>query len=132
MYWVYVIQLTNGKKYIGHTNNIERRYQEHLSGRSPYTRQSGVQKIIYVEEYETRSEAMKREKFLKTGRGREWLKHTLTEHSASGRGGFLVGAPDIKGLHRRMCEPFYRQSGRISRIDFIHPVLLHRLLENCF
>jgi len=30
--------------------------------------------LVYYEEYEIKSEAMEREKFLKTGNGREWLR----------------------------------------------------------
>ena len=73
-YWVYVLELMNGRKYIGHTNNLDRRLQEHQTGRSPYTRKNKVTRLLYSEIYDSRSEAMKREKFLKTGNGREWLK----------------------------------------------------------
>ena len=82
MYWIYILRLTNGNNYVGHTNNIERRFQEHLSGQSSYTGKIGVKKIIYTEEFETRSEAMFRERFLKSGKGREWLKQKLAEQSA--------------------------------------------------
>jgi predicted GIY-YIG superfamily endonuclease len=39
-YWVYVIELAlaDGRKYIGHRNNLEHPLQEHRDGRSPYTR----------------------------------------------------------------------------------------------
>jgi predicted GIY-YIG superfamily endonuclease len=33
--------------------------------------------MIYSEQYATRSEAMKRERFLKSGQGREWIKQNL-------------------------------------------------------
>ena len=65
IYWVYVLQLVTGRKYIGHTNNLDRRLQEHLDGMSPYTRRHEVKKLIYYEKYNFRSEAMKRGKFLK-------------------------------------------------------------------
>ena len=82
-YWVYVLELVNGRKYIGHTNNLERRLQEHLTGRSTYTKRNNANKLLYFEKYNSRSEAMKREKFLKSGRGRTWLKHKLEEQSAN-------------------------------------------------
>ena len=80
-YWVYVLELTNGKKYIGHTNNLERRIKEHKNGRSIFTSKYKIAKLLYYENYSTRSEAMKREKFLKTGNGRQWLKQKLLEQS---------------------------------------------------
>jgi predicted GIY-YIG superfamily endonuclease len=33
--------------------------------------------LIYSEEKETRSDAMKREKYLKSGQGREWIKENI-------------------------------------------------------
>ncbi len=86
-YWVYVLELDNGRRYVGHTNNLEKRLYEHKSGRSPFTRKYRVEKLIYSERCESRSEAMKREKFLKSGKGKEWLKQRLVEHSALKIGG---------------------------------------------
>ncbi len=83
-YWVYVLELNNGRRYVGHTNNLERRLYEHRNGRSPFTRKYRVKKLIYFEKYNMRSEAMKREKFLKSGKGREWLNQKLVEQSALG------------------------------------------------
>jgi putative endonuclease len=73
-YWVYVLELMDGRRYIGHTNNLNRRIQVHQMGRSPYTQKNKVKRLLYSESYDSRSEAMKREKFLKTGKGRELLK----------------------------------------------------------
>ncbi len=74
MYYVYVLKNNISKHYVGHTNNIERRIIEHNSGMSPYTKNKGPWEIIYTETYESRGEAMKREKFLKSGKGREFIK----------------------------------------------------------
>ncbi len=83
-YWVYVLELANGRKYVGHTNHLERRINEHREGKSPYTKKHKIKGLIYFEQCSTRSEAMKKEKFLKSGKGREWLKQKLAEQSASG------------------------------------------------
>ena len=81
-YWVYVLELMDGRRYTGHTNNLERRLQEHQTGRSPFTRKTQMKRLLYFEQYDTRSEAMKREKFLKSGNGRAWLQQRLAEQSA--------------------------------------------------
>ncbi|MBN2414044.1 GIY-YIG nuclease family protein [candidate division KSB1 bacterium] len=81
-YFVYVIELTNQQTYRGHTNNLERRIEEHKTGKSPYTRKFKYKKLLYYETCDTRAEAMKREKFLKSGKGREWLRQKLAEQSA--------------------------------------------------
>ena len=104
-YCVYVIELEDGRKYIGQTNNLERRLHEHQNGRSPYTRKHKFKKLLYSEKYNSRSEAMKREKFLKTGKGREWLKQKLAEQSAFLAGFFIFSlkVPDIE--HHLKMKP---------------------------
>ena len=83
-FWVYVLELGDGRRYVGQTNNLARRMAEHRSGRSRFTRKYKIVRLLYSEECETRSAALKREKFLKSGKGREWLKAQLAEQSASG------------------------------------------------
>lgn len=63
----------NNRLYTGSTNNIDRRLLEHNSGKSKYTRSTRPFDLIYTEEFEIRLEARKRELFLKTGKGREFL-----------------------------------------------------------
>ena len=80
MFIVYVLQSqSTGILYIGQTANLDRRLQEHQAGDARYTRGRGPWTPVYKEEYPTRSEAMKREKYLKSGVGREFLKDLLTD-----------------------------------------------------
>jgi putative endonuclease len=73
-YFVYVLKSeSSGKSYVGQTQNLEKRLWAHNNGLSPYTKGRGTWELVYHEEFETRVEAMKREKFLKTGKGREFL-----------------------------------------------------------
>ena len=73
-YFVYVLRSKEGLRYTGQTPDIERRLYEHNSGASHSTKHGNDWKVIHLEEYATRAEAMKREKYLKSGAGREWLK----------------------------------------------------------
>jgi len=66
MYTVYVIEDENSLRYIGQTENIDKRLEEHNSGLSFYTKRGKNWKIIYTEEHSTRSESMRREKYLKS------------------------------------------------------------------
>jgi putative endonuclease len=79
MFFVYVIYSdTIGRKYIGQTEDLERRINEHNNGLlGVYTKNKGPWRLVYFEQYQTRSEAMKREKELKTGKGRDFLKTTI-------------------------------------------------------
>lgn len=79
MYYVYVIKSeSTGKSYIGQTADLDKRLKQHndpLNNMSRYTKQNkGPWKLIYKEEVINRSEALKRERFLKSGKGRDFLK----------------------------------------------------------
>ena len=78
MYTVYVLKsLKNNRLYTGSTNNIERRLKEHNGGHIGYTKFTRPFSLLYREEYPSRSEAYIRERFLKSGKGREFLKKIL-------------------------------------------------------
>ena len=73
-YYVYVIRSKIRKyKYVGITNNVERRISEHNQGKEKTTRSYIPFETILIEVYKTRIEARKREKYLKSGIGKEWL-----------------------------------------------------------
>ncbi len=75
MFWVYVLLNQKGTMYIGQTGDLAKRLADHNSGNTGYTTKiGGPWKLVYKEPHETRSLAMKREKELKTGKGREYLK----------------------------------------------------------
>jgi putative endonuclease len=73
MFSVYVIQSSCGKIYTGHTSDLERRLLEHNAGLCKTTKSSGNWQVIYAEEFVTRGEATKRERWMKTGVGREFI-----------------------------------------------------------
>ena len=75
MFSIYVLKsFKNGKRYVGYTGkSVQERLMEHNSGKSAFTGQNKPFMLIYSEEYQTKTEAMKREKFLKSGQGRKFL-----------------------------------------------------------
>ncbi len=80
--YVYVIQSKkSGRYYIGITNSLDRRLEEHNRGHTKSTRGKGPWEIVYSEEYEEREIALRREKYLKSYRGREELKNKLLSNS---------------------------------------------------
>jgi len=77
MYNIYVIyNAVADKYYVGQTLNVDVRLEQHNNHtfKSYTSRFPGEWKLIYEESVATRSEALKREKGLKTGRGREYIK----------------------------------------------------------
>ena len=67
----------NGKHYIGYTEDLEIRLLSHNLGKVRSTKAHKPYKVIYKEEYIDKTEARKREIFLKSGQGREQLKSKL-------------------------------------------------------
>jgi len=67
----------DGKRYIGVTGHLERRIYEHNSGLVKSTRNRRPLHLVHQEEYKTKTEALKRERFYKSGQGREYLKNIL-------------------------------------------------------
>ena len=66
MFYVYVVHSKKlSQFYIGQTNDLKRRFNEHITGRSTYTKRSDDWELIYYESFRTRSLAMKRERKLK-------------------------------------------------------------------
>jgi len=78
IYYVYALK-SELKKYIyvGLTNNFERRCGQHQELREKTTAPSAPFKTILLEKYPTRVDARKREKYLKSGVGKEFLKNKI-------------------------------------------------------
>ena len=75
MYKVYAIISKNRNYiYVGLTSNLEERIQKHNNGREKTTRAYRPFELIYSENHPTREEARKREKYFKSGVGKEFLK----------------------------------------------------------
>jgi len=80
MHYVYVIQsIRYNNRYIGYTANIVKRLKEHNLGKCRYTKGRKPWTLIYQEQYSSRVDAMKREKFLKSGQGRKYLDIILKD-----------------------------------------------------
>ena len=78
MYFIYVLKSVNyGTRYVGSTENIDKRLIDHNLGRVPYTKGRLPWKLIYQERFDSRGEAIKRERFLKSGQGRKFLDEIL-------------------------------------------------------
>jgi putative endonuclease len=71
-HYLYILRLGDGRLYVGETNNLARRADEH--GHKPSSRTSfihGADGIVYVEEHPNRSAALKREAQLKRWSGQK-------------------------------------------------------------
>jgi putative endonuclease len=66
-YYVYILECSDKSLYTGITNDLERRFHEHFSGKGcRYTKANPAVKVRYHEEYSNRSAALKRESQIKS------------------------------------------------------------------
>jgi len=74
MYYVYVLRnQQNNNRYVGHSKNIQQRLKNHNYGKVKTTKAFKPWHLVHYEKFKTRTEAIARELFLKSGIGREWL-----------------------------------------------------------
>ena len=65
-YFVYIMLCKDGSFYTGYTKDVDERARLHASGKGArYTKAHPPDRVVYVEEFGTRSAAMKREKAIK-------------------------------------------------------------------
>ena len=78
MYFVYVLKSKERSYlYVGLTNNIEKRFKQHQSGQNKTTKPYRPFDLVILENFEKRIQAREREKYLKSGSGKEWIKFNL-------------------------------------------------------
>ena len=78
MHYVYILQsLKDNNLYIGMTANVAERIKRHNAGYERSTKNRIPFKLLHIEEFVTRIEARSREKYLKSGFGREIIKKLL-------------------------------------------------------
>ncbi len=78
MYYVYVLRSQlDGKLYIGYTTNLGNRIQEHNSGEVTSTKPRRPLELIFYEGYKSMEDAKRRERYLKTSKGKSSLNMML-------------------------------------------------------
>jgi len=81
MYYVYILQSKKDRKlYVGCTNNLRERVTLHDAGKVESTKLRRPFILIYYEAYLNKSDAFAKEKWLKTGWGRNYIKRTLKHY----------------------------------------------------
>ncbi|WP_373059179.1 GIY-YIG nuclease family protein [Zunongwangia sp. H14] len=78
MYFVYAIrsQLKDWI-YVGMTNNVQRRIAQHNAGQNKSTKAYKPFQFLFSENFPTRPEARKREKYLKSTAGKRWIRNNF-------------------------------------------------------
>jgi putative endonuclease len=78
MYYVYVLRSHKDQKfYTGFTGDLQKRFKEHQDGVSPSTRTRRPLELVYYEGCLSKLDAMARERYLKSGMGKRYIKNRL-------------------------------------------------------
>lgn len=78
MFYTYVLQSQkSGNFYIGYTGDLRKRFKEHSENKIGYTKGRGPYRLIYYEACLNEDDARSRELYLKTGKGKRYLKYRL-------------------------------------------------------
>ena len=82
MYWTYLLENKNDKSwYIGYTSDLKKKLKEHQSGiGAKTTKRKEGWGLIYCEGYLHIQDAKGRERFLKSGSGRKYIKKQLVHY----------------------------------------------------
>jgi len=79
MYYVYVLQSdVDNNLYTGSTPDLEKRFAKHCNGQVKSTKGRRPLRLIYHEACLEKDDAIRREKYLKTGMGKRYLRNRLT------------------------------------------------------
>ncbi len=78
MYYVYILKsLKNNKLYTGISNDLKRRIKEHKNGYVHTTKRMLPIELIFYEAFKDKRDAIRRERYLKTTKGKSSLKQIL-------------------------------------------------------
>lgn len=83
MYYIYILisEIRDNWSYVGQTDNLERRIDEHSKGKVRSTKGMRPLKLAYTENYISREESLMREHYLKSGSGRKEKRKILSNYS---------------------------------------------------
>lgn len=122
-FFVYVIECEDGSYYIGQASDIVARWDQHVNGHgAEWTKIHRPSRVIHHEIFPSREEAVAREKELKTGFGRKWIKREID--AGRNKPFFLNGETTIRAqlkLDKTTCH-----QGYISQLETLIVGMLNK------
>ena len=116
VFYVYVLRSESDSGfYIGFSTNLRARVRQHQAGESFATKSRGPWKLVYYEAYLNQEDALGREKYLKSGSGRRFLRaqlrHYLRVKGFASRGSDH-DTPEARLMSRVEAKPLLRGHAR--------------------
>ena len=82
MFYIYILQSEQDQSfYIGFSENLSQRLEKHNTAKSGYTATKKPWKIVYSECFDNKTDALKREKYIKNQKSREFIKKLIGDSS---------------------------------------------------
>jgi putative endonuclease len=80
-FYVYILKsIKDGSYYIGQTSNLKERLKQHNRGYSSFTKLRKPYELIYKNSFETRKEAVKKERELKKKKSKIWIDNFIIKN----------------------------------------------------
>ena len=90
MYHIYIFRSDKDRKlYTGYTTDIQQRIIDHNRGHVPSTKNRRPLKLVFLESYANKDDAVRRETYLKTSAGKKAIKFMLRTTLAENSSGIL-------------------------------------------
>ena len=92
MWYVYILKsLKDNQNYVGMSNDLKLRFKSHNDGKNFSTKHRRPFILLYYEAHNDKHDAAQREKFLKTGWGKNWIQKTIKNYLYSQKVGRING-----------------------------------------
>jgi putative endonuclease len=80
-YYIYILEsYKDGQWYTGYTDDLKQRVKKHNQGQNKSTKHKRPWKLIYFEGCINKEDALAREKYLKSGMGKRYLKNRMKRY----------------------------------------------------
>ena len=80
MWYAYILHSKKiDRFYVGYTDNLEWRLQRHNEGWGRYTKNGIPWELVYFEEYENKSDVLKRESVIKKKKSRKYIEYLINK-----------------------------------------------------
>ena len=80
--YLHILKCSDQSYYVGVANDIIRRISEHQRGKNKFTKSRSPVELVYKEKYSNKSAAMKREKQIKSWKGRNSIERLIVKGGA--------------------------------------------------
>lgn len=129
-YFVYILEsFKDSRFYIGQTNNLRDRLERHNAGYVKATAHRRPLKLIYQEIYNSRSEALRREKYLKNLKNHAYMQSMIS--NSQGKASRLQsGHAQVRSLPGQHTSTIYKKMNTITNVIGDHEKFLDIVHEN--